>query len=301
VKFLAREGKEHMGERYLIINADDFGMCRETNAAIEQLFRSTSITSTTVMAPGEFALEAVGTAVDNCFDMGLHVTLNSDWKHRKWRCIAPVNKVSSLVDKEGEFYNNISEFLERAVEDEVAIEINAQYNFIADLGYKPTHIDSHSGTLYGLTGRGFLKEAFILCKQYELPFRFPKSKDFLTGMFKGNIPESIEKAHSSAVAAAEALGVELLDNMITNPFSVKDIASYEGLKSFYIDSIKSLKEGVTELFLHPSHDSAEFSSATAEWQKRVWEYKLLLDEDFKKILDDEKIKLVSWKEAPFKK
>jgi chitin disaccharide deacetylase len=290
-----------MGERYLIINADDFGMCRETNSAIEELFKRGRITSAAVMAPAEFVKEAVHTAVNNGFDLGLHVTLNSDWKYSPWKCTASVTKVSSLIDKNGTFYSKVSDFYEKAKENEVAAEINAQYDFIVGLGYKPTHMDSHCGTLYGLGGRSFLKQAFQVCKEYKLPFRFPKSKDFLTDMFKGNVPKAIEEAHSGAVMAAEAFGISLLDYMITNPFSVKDLGSYDSLKGFYINSIKNLKEGVTELFLHPSYDVAMLSSISSEWQKRIWERELLLDEDFQKVLYDERINLVSWKEAPFDK
>ena len=37
--------------RYLIINADDFGMCRSANLAVYDLFEKGGITSATIMAP----------------------------------------------------------------------------------------------------------------------------------------------------------------------------------------------------------------------------------------------------------
>ena len=38
-------------DKYLIINADDFGMCRAANLAVMDLLKSGSITSSTIMAP----------------------------------------------------------------------------------------------------------------------------------------------------------------------------------------------------------------------------------------------------------
>ncbi|MBP3040995.1 polysaccharide deacetylase family protein [Bacillaceae bacterium Marseille-Q3522] len=288
-----------MGERYLIIHADDYGMCRETNACIEELFKRECITSASVMTVGDFAGEAMKTSLNNGFDIGVHVTLNSDWKNRPWNSTEAADKVPSLVNDRGFFYDDLNDFFTNALEEEVEMEIRAQYHFFTDRKITPTHMDSHSGTLYGMRGRSFLKEAFMVCKEFQLPFRFPKKKDFLHTMFQGAIPKEINEAHSKAVTLAEDFGVALIDNMITNPFSMKEIACFDSLKNFYINTVKNLKEGITEVFLHPSYDALPFRNVTAEWQKRVWEYELLLDEDFKKVLDDEKVKLVSWGKAPF--
>lgn len=38
-------------DKYLIINADDFGMCRAANLAVMDLLKSGSITSSTIMLP----------------------------------------------------------------------------------------------------------------------------------------------------------------------------------------------------------------------------------------------------------
>ena len=40
-----------MTEKYLIVNADDFGMCHAQNLATAELFRCGTVTSATVMAP----------------------------------------------------------------------------------------------------------------------------------------------------------------------------------------------------------------------------------------------------------
>ncbi|MGF7145891.1 hypothetical protein HNQ56_004335 [Anaerotaenia torta] len=289
-----------MSDRYLIINADDFGICTETNDAIEHLFREGKITSTTVMVCAGEGRDAVSRASkDNRIRMGLHATFNSDFMQEKWRGIAPGNIIPSLLDDDGSFHVDRDVFYKNAKEQEIAIELEAQYDFIKDMGYQPTHIDSHCGTLYGLTGRSFLKEAFVICLRKGLPFRFPKSKKYLTAMFQGNIPDQIDQAHTMAVSYAKELGVALPVDIVTNPFSIRDISSYEQLKNFYLNAVRNTEEGVTELFMHPSGENSTYSFITPEWQKRIWEYRFLLDDELQKVIGQENIKLVSWDNAPF--
>ncbi len=289
-----------MSERYLIINADDFGLCTEANDAIEHLFREGRITSTTVMVCAREARNAVNRASkDNRIRMGLHAMLNSDFMQEKWRGIAPRNIIPSLLDGDGNFHVDQDIFYENAKEQEVAIELEAQYHFIKDMGYQPTHMDSHCGTLYGLNGRSFLKEAFEICLRKRLPFRFPKSKKYLKAIFQGNIPEEIDQVHTKAVSYANELGVSLPMDIVTNPFSIRDISSYEQLKNFYLNAVRNVDEGVTELFMHPSEENSTYRLITPEWQKRIWEYRFLLDDELQKVISQENIKLVSWDNAPF--
>lgn len=291
-----------MSDRYLIVNADDFGLCRETNDTVEHLFNEGRITSTTIMTPCREFRDAANRAVNNKkINMGLHITLNSNHEQERWGSVAPKEKVSSLLDDEGRFYYDVSLFYKKAKGDEVAVEINAQYDLAASSGHKIDHADSHCGTLYGITGRPFLKEAFELCAKYKLPFRFPKGKTYVSAMFGGNIPKEINAAQESAVDFAQKMGVHILGDMVTNQCSVRDVGSYDNLKKFYINSIRNIKEGITELFLHPSGVSREFMSASPEWQKRIWEYQFLMDDDFLKTVQEEDISLVSWGSAPFDK
>ena len=67
--------------RYLIINADDFGMCSSANEAIFDLFRSGCLKSSTVMIPCPAAREAVKFAAENPqYAVGVHLTTTNEWK-----------------------------------------------------------------------------------------------------------------------------------------------------------------------------------------------------------------------------
>lgn len=290
-----------MSKRYLIVNADDFGLCRETNDAVERLFNEGRITSTTVMTPCGGARDAVCRALNNKkINMGLHITLNSDYEHDRWGSIAPAGAVPSLLDDNGRFFHDTKVFCNKAKGDEVTTEINAQYDFVASTGYNPDHADSHCGTLYGITGRPFLKEVFELCIKHNLPFRFPEGDGYIGEMFGGNtIPPEIDAAHKMGTAFAKSKGVHILCDMFTNQSGIREIGSYDNLKKYYINKIRNIKEGITEMFLHPSFLNEEYMAIFPGWQKRMWEYQFLMDDDFLKAVQQEDINLVSWSTAPF--
>ena len=92
-----------MAGRYLILNADDFGMCPETNAAIIRLLQAGRLSSTTLMAPCPAAEEAAALAREHGFAVGMHITLTSDFPTMPWRSVAPREKVVSLLDSTGHF------------------------------------------------------------------------------------------------------------------------------------------------------------------------------------------------------
>ena len=88
-------------DKYLIINADDFGMCRAANLAVMDLLKSGSITSSTIMAPCPWAYEACQFAKKNPqFAIGVHLTFTSEWATYRWSPVGTSN-TDSLRDELG--------------------------------------------------------------------------------------------------------------------------------------------------------------------------------------------------------
>ena len=112
-------------ERYLIINADDFGMCHAANAATFDLLEKGGITSATIMTPCGWAPEAILYAKEHPeFAIGVHLTFTSEWKKYRWR---PVSNAPclSLRDKDGYMHFHCDGFEANAQESEVEAEIRA--------------------------------------------------------------------------------------------------------------------------------------------------------------------------------
>ena len=162
-------------DKYLIINADDFGMCRAANLAVMDLLKSGSITSSTIMAPCPWAYEACQFAKKNPqFAIGVHLTFTSEWATYRWSPVGTSN-TDSLRDELGFMHPESIDVEKNADIKEVAAEIHAQINRLKALGLTPSHLDNHMGSLYGIeTGRFELLQLVLsIAGEYGLPFRFP--------------------------------------------------------------------------------------------------------------------------------
>jgi predicted glycoside hydrolase/deacetylase ChbG (UPF0249 family) len=274
----------------LIINADDFGICQETNKAIKELFLAKKITSTSLLAVGDAAEDALNIAKELGIKVGAHLTLNSDFETQPWRSLSAAQSIS----KDGRLFSDLAILSKNAKSADVTLECKKQIEFITQAGVELDHLDNHSGTMYGINGRLFFINAFRLARQYRLPFRFPKRGGFLDGFFGGKAPAIIKAAHKTVAFVGKIMGARLVDDMISNPYSIKDIPDYNALEKYYLEAVTGIGEGVTEMFLHPSYASPKLSIMTQEWTKRQYELEFLFSGKLEKRLADEGIELVSY-------
>ena len=84
--------------------------------------------------------------------------------------------------------------------------------------------------------------------------------------------------------------------VFTDNFVYDELTNYKDVKSFWINIIKNLKPGVTELFIHASKESDELKAITGSWATRIQEAALFTsDPDMKKLIKDEKIILIGYR------
>lgn len=281
--------------RYLILNADDYGMSQSTNEAVEDLFDNGFVTSTTLMTPCPWAEDAVARAKKNPrMRVGLHTTLNSEWAGYRW---GPVSRegVGSLVDGAGYFPHSVRELLAKADPAQVATELGAQMHFMCSRGLPPTHVDNHMGSVYGLEGPGFMEAVFALCAKDRLAFRMPRSlADF------GLAAPSLEAQMGGLVAAADSLGIGLLDRLLHFGRKPGPQENYDSVLRRYIEvATKGCVPGVNEMYMHPALETAELKAICGAWQMRVWEHRVLRDPAFRDAIGEAGIVLAGWKDVPF--
>lgn len=272
--------------KYLIINADDFGLNKEQNDAIKELLEKRLITSTSLMSAAPEAEDATDFAKDISFPVGVHITLNSDDEKKLY----PSLTGAPSLGKNGLWHESKNLTL-KAKREDVRKELEAQYRYIVDKGAKVDHADSHCGTVYGINGRRFYLDAFDFCKEHKLPFRFPKTVGFIERQLGIKVPSPVTKIQQMMVSSAEKRGVKLLDDLVSNPWSMDRIKDYETLRRYYLDAVDNCIDGVTEIFLHPALPNEKLDK---EWQKRVFEYKLLKSGDLLERAKDNGIDIVGW-------
>ena len=272
--------------KYLIINADDFGYNGEQNSAIKELLSNALITSTSVLTVCEKSKEAVAFAKESAVDVGVHLTINSDNSDKKWQS---VSNAKSFV---GGLPSEQRDLIFRTTRRDVRSELEAQYSFITKGGAKVDHADNHCATLYGINGRRFYIDAFDFCAKYNLPFRFPKTSGFLERQLGRKIPNILKTYQQMIVRSGEKRGVKMLDDLVSNPWSIKRIKDYNTLEKYYLDAIDNCIDGITEMFLHPA---LPLENEQGEWQKRVFEYEILKSGCLLERARQKGVEVVSWK------
>ena len=179
----------------------------------------------------------------------------------------------------------IEEFEIKAVTKEVRAEIQAQFAAMAQAGIAISHVDNHMGSLYGIaTGRSHLPYVLRECAKRRLPFRLPRyiaAKDELLN----SIPNAAGTL-SIVTAFADLVGCRIPDYLLSHSYDVQPGETYERFKQMLITKIYDLPEGVSEIYIHPAVEDEEMKAKVPSWEKRVWEYRLMLDSDFAYALRD---------------
>lgn len=272
--------------KFLIINADDFGYNHEQNEAIKELLEKGLITSTSLMPVAPDAEDAVNFVAEKQIPVGIHLTINSDGENSKWTSLTGAESLG--VDG---LYANQKDLTFKAKRKDVRKELEAQYQYITENGARVDHADNHCGTLYGINGRRFFLDAFDFCAEHNLPFRFPKTSGFLERQLGIKIPKPVITLQNAIVHSGEKRGVQMLDDLVSNPWSIDRIKDYETLRQYYINAVDNCIDGITEIFLHPA---LPYENMGNEWQKRVFEYELLKSGDLLTRAKEKDVQVVSW-------
>ena len=274
-------------KKYLIINADDFGYNSQQNTAITDLLSKGLITSTSVMAVAPEA-DRCGELDGNAYSVGVHLTINSDSTDCLWKSLTGAH---SLGGAEG-LPSDGKKLTFGAKRKDVRAELEAQYDCIASKGVTVDHADNHCGTLYGINGRRFYLDAFDFCAKHNLPFRFPKTAGFAERQLDRKLPSAAMSVINAVVRQGEKRNVKMLDDLVSNPWNIERIKSYDILRNYYLNAVDNCIDGITEMFLHPA---LPVDDRISPWTKRVYEYELLKSGDLLQRAHEKNIEVVSWK------
>ena len=103
------------GTKVLLMHCDDAGMCEEANIAVSNYFITGDIRSAAVMIPCPYAEAMVQWAkTQGSPDLGVHLTLTSEWKTWRWGTVADSVNVPGLIDPEGKMWHDVPDVLMHA-------------------------------------------------------------------------------------------------------------------------------------------------------------------------------------------
>src|SRR5690606_10674349 len=160
------------GAKVVIFHVDDACMSYEsTQGAILSIQKGVA-SSCSIMMTCPWSAEMATYAIDHPdMDAGLHLVLTSEWKAYRWGPLSGSQQVPGLVDHEVNLWSSVEEVVNHATADEVELEIRAQVEKALSIGLKPTHLDSHMGTLFAKDQ--FLERYIKVGLEYNIPVMFP--------------------------------------------------------------------------------------------------------------------------------
>jgi chitin disaccharide deacetylase len=268
------------GTKVIIVHADDLGETHSVNAAAIKALQGGRINSASLMVPCPWFPEIADYAKSHPdADFGLHLTLTSERVYYRWGPVAPADKVPSLADQNGYFHHDWEEN-KHINAREVEIELRAQIERALAMGVRPTHLDSHQYRLI-MNGKELFDVMLRVAHEYKLPV-------FVTRDWFADHPY---------LQASLNPGDIVLDHTVT----IEPGIPPEKWAEFYVTALKNLKPGVTEFVIHPGYDDDELRAATRErstwgsaWRQR--DYDFFTSDQFREILAQQNIKLITWRE-----
>jgi len=231
------------------------------------------------MVPGPWLTEVAAYAKAHPdADLGLHLTLSSEWKTYRWGPVESKEKVPSLFDSSGYLWPETGPAAQHIKAEDAEREIRAQIERAIALGIRPTHLDSHMGVLFS---RPDLFAVYIkVAREYKLPFLAVRTPDS---------PPALRSLLSDKDLVLDSI-------VIASP----NVAATDW-KKFYADAVKNLKPGVTEFIVHLGHDDAELQAVAvdhpdygAAWRQR--DYDVITSAEFKQALQENHVILIKWKD-----
>ncbi len=274
-------------DKVLIVHADDIGMSHSVNAATIEAFKKGLVTSGSIMVPCPWFPEIAAYAREHPeLDLGLHLTFTSEWKHLRWRPVASPEKVKGLLDEEGFMWRSERQTAQKATPQEIEIEMRAQIERALAFGIKPTHLDTHMGTMY--TRRDFFEVYTRLGKEYGIPVMVmrPTPEAIAYGKLIGSpITEEVLKK-------VEADGFAMLDYLVTGVPGKTPAERKEAYKNL----LRNLKPGVTMLIVHLGMNDPELKATTGSWEQRYGDFLAFTDPEIEALIKELGIKLGTWRE-----
>ena len=266
-------------EKLLIIHADDLGLSDSVNdTSMESLLKNT-VTSASVIMNAEKVQEIADFSKKYPkIDLGVHLTVTSEWKFHKWGGVLSNNDISSLLNSKNNFYWNKRKFTKYSKIKELHDELQAQVDLAISMGMNISHIDSHEGALF------FDPDVF---KTYLKIAENNNLLAFVPVQASVHFDESFPKPKHAVI--------------IDQFFMAEAGINHEEMEEYYLDILDNLKPGLSEIIVHFGLDDDKMKEITVDkidygskW--REMDYKIFNSEKFINSIKKNNIKLINYKD-----
>ena len=309
------------GSKVIILHVDDAGMFYSANQGTLKAMEQGTASSCSIMMPCAWAASFTKYAINHpTLDVGIHLTLTSEWKDYRWEPLSGSKQVPGLTDPEGAMWPEVADVVQHASPDEVEREIRAQLDRALRMGLKPTHMDSHMGTLFA--SPGFLERYIKVGAEYRIPVMFPGGNNKLLiecqnypiikklkaeGKWKEGMtlptPAIVQQAKSVGETIWKA-GLPVLDDLHTISGDWKPETGGEVTPEAwgkykvqqFKDAFKRMEPGVTMFIVHCNDQNETFKYISSSGGTRYADMLSMMDPELKAYIKKEGIILTTWRE-----
>ncbi len=270
--------------RVVIVHADDLGMCHAANVAFAQDLAFGIVTCGSVMMPCPWVPElAAWCRAHPEADVGVHITLTSEWDRLRWRPVSTVDPQSGLLDKEGYMWRTNADVYAHMNPEAAIAEMRAQIELALKLGIDVTHIDTHMGTVM----HPLLLPAYIqLAIEYRIPAMLPRIPQ--ERLSEWGVDPKVGKAMLNRLDALIATGFPVLDFIC----AARDQGDHLEIYKRLFDTVPV---GITHLLLHPSVPGSDIEAIADSAQYRIQDYQTFLRPELKAYVQAQGFHLIGYR------
>lgn len=281
-------------DRVVILHADDIGMCQSSITAFEELHQFGLVKSGAVMVPCSWFPAVIDfTQRYRDADLGVHLTITSEWSRYRWGPISTRNPNSGMIDEEGYFYRTAEDVQKNGKVDAVTREIEAQIVRAFESGWQPTHADTHMGAVAHIK---FMKMYIQLAIKYNVPPMMLRLDEEgwrnINATNRGaNLDEIAVQTATQLVQSLEAMGVPLLDSITGLPLDADPANRLEDAKA----ALDKVQPGITHFVIHPSVDTPELRAIAPDWACRVADYKTFQRDELRQYIESIGVHVIGYR------
>ena len=274
-------------DKVVIFHIDDIGFSHASNIASFECLDFGIASCGSILVPAPWFFEVASICRNNPkYDVGVHLTLTSEYDLYRWRALSSVDPETGLFDSEKSLWRTVEEAIANVTVKAAEIEIRSQIQMALDNGIDVTHIDSHMGTvMHPRLIPSYLKVA----REFNIPAFFPRvTREQLDAMGLGNQADVYLKIFANLGAS----GVPLIDHMI-----IDTMGEQPDKVEYYCKLFAEIKPGLTHFLFHPAKMSSELRAITPDSASaRNQDYEAFIDPRIKECVEKHNIKIIGYRE-----
>ncbi|MHA1746940.1 MAG: polysaccharide deacetylase family protein [Promethearchaeota archaeon] len=273
-------------DKVVIVHIDDMGASHAVNQASFECLEFGVATCGSVLSGANWFPEVVRHYHSHPnLDLGIHLSLTSEYELYRWRPLSTGDPKSGLIDDEGYLWRTMESAVQFGTPEAAEAEMRAQVQMALNNKMNITHLDFH---MISVLMPKFIDHYLKVAQEFQVPALVPKmDQNLLVQLGVGDLFDFF----SRKVQKLAEKGYPIIDHIMAASFDTPNkVQVYKGM-------IRNIKPGLTHLLFHPGKKSPELTAMAQETASgRYQDYLAFTSTEIKEVVDQNEIKLIGCRE-----